>query len=236
MSIAKPGGFDLDKFKSKRAAGDGERRDPANGAPGSSHFGGQRLRPAAPRRRRLLVDELCFVNVPIKGQKRDTLHLIDEDLAMRIPAVGTRPALPLGAGDEAVRRVLPVQRADAEHRQLLECQQPAWPASRPKTRGRRLTSRKDEGVEGYKIDFARDQDAFPKPKWPTQSLDELIEVTFAGRMIDHERSPRPAAPDRREAVRVVSENFGTIVVCDFEYEVADGDLPNVALHGGVRAG
>ena len=27
--------------------------------------------------------ELCFVNVPIKGQKRDTLHLIDEDLAMR---------------------------------------------------------------------------------------------------------------------------------------------------------
>jgi DNA polymerase I len=22
-------------------------------------------------------------------------------------------------------------------------------------------------------------------------------------------------------------NFGTIVVCDFEYEVADGDLPNV---------
>ena len=28
-------------------------------------------------------DELCFVNVPIKGQKRDTLHLIDEELAMR---------------------------------------------------------------------------------------------------------------------------------------------------------
>ena len=27
--------------------------------------------------------ELCFVNVPIKGQKRDTLHLIDEDLAMQ---------------------------------------------------------------------------------------------------------------------------------------------------------
>ena len=26
--------------------------------------------------------ELCFVNVPIKGQKHDTLHLIDEDLAL----------------------------------------------------------------------------------------------------------------------------------------------------------
>ena len=27
--------------------------------------------------------ELCFVNVPAKGQKRDTLHMIDEDLALR---------------------------------------------------------------------------------------------------------------------------------------------------------
>src|SRR5262245_41056375 len=25
----------------------------------------------------------CFVPVPIKGQKRDTLHIIDEDLALR---------------------------------------------------------------------------------------------------------------------------------------------------------
>jgi hypothetical protein len=25
----------------------------------------------------------------------------------------------------------------------------------------------------------------------------------------------------------MSENFSTVVVCDFEYEVADGDLPNV---------
>ena len=34
---------------------------------------------------------------------------------------------------------------------------------------------------------ARDPDAFPEPKWPTQSLDELIERTFAGRMIDERR-------------------------------------------------
>ena len=51
------------------------------------------------------------------------------------------------------------------------------------------TSRKEEGVDGYKIDFARDQDAFPEPKWPTQSLDELIERTFAGRMIDRDDHP-----------------------------------------------
>ena len=62
-------------------------------------------------------------------------------------------------------------------------------ASRPRRYGCRLTSRKAEGVEGYKIDFARDADAFPEPKWPTQSLDELIDVTFAGRMIEQRGSP-----------------------------------------------
>ena len=55
--------------------------------------------------------------------------------------------------------------------------------------GCRLTSRKAEGVEAYKVDFARDEDAFAKPKWPTQSLDELIAMTFAGRMIDHDDHP-----------------------------------------------
>jgi hypothetical protein len=38
-------------------------------------------------------------------------------------------------------------------------------------------------VEGYKIDHAQDPDAFPETKWPTQTLDELLEVTFEGRMI-----------------------------------------------------
>lgn len=51
------------------------------------------------------------------------------------------------------------------------------------------TSRKAEGIEGYKISFAHDEDAFPAPKWPTQSLPQLIEVTFAGRMIDNEKHP-----------------------------------------------
>ena len=53
----------------------------------------------------------------------------------------------------------------------------AWPAART------------EGVERYKITFALDQDAFPAPAWPTQTLSELIETTFAGRMIDREDHP-----------------------------------------------
>ena len=62
--------------------------------------------------------ELCFVNVPIKGQKRDTLHLIDEELAHAAISSGKHPALPPGARDQAVRRLLPVPRPDAEPRQL----------------------------------------------------------------------------------------------------------------------
>ena len=52
-------------------------------------------------------------------------------------------------------------------------------------------------------------------------------MTFAGRMIDREDHPGLVALDRCQAVGVVSKNFTTIVVCDFEYEVADGELPNV---------
>jgi hypothetical protein len=33
----------------------------------------------------------------------------------------------------------------------------------------------------------------------------------------------------------MSRNFGQVVVCDFEYEVADGGLPNVFVYGRVRA-
>ena len=42
------------------------------------------------------------------------------------------------------------------------------------------TSRKEEGVETYKVDFARDQTLCAEPKWPTQSLDQLISVRSRG--------------------------------------------------------
>ena len=51
------------------------------------------------------------------------------------------------------------------------------------------TSRKEEGVEGYKIDYAHDADAFATPKWLTQTLVELIAVTFAGRSITDPNHP-----------------------------------------------
>ena len=91
------------------------------------------------------------------------------------------------------------------------------------------TSRKEEGVEAYKIDASRDPDAFPPPNWPSQSLTDLIAVTFAGLMIDVADHPGLSASDRRKAVDIMTarEHFSSVVVADFEYEVNDGDLPDV---------
>ncbi len=64
--------------------------------------------------------ELCFVSVPIKGEKRDMLHLIDEEIAVQyLPSKKITAAAP-GPGVEAPRRLLPLHRAVAKLGQLVE--------------------------------------------------------------------------------------------------------------------
>ena len=132
--------------------------------------------------------ELCFVNVPIKGQKRDTLHLIEEELAMRfLPSariLRCRLALAAKPYDVFFLCHVPTRNDDNSWNasNLQACEQ-------AKTHWTQATSRKEEGVEAYKVDFAQDPDAFPEPKWPTQSLSDLISKTFAGRMINCEDHP-----------------------------------------------
>ena len=46
-------------------------------------------------RTRSVLRRLCFVSVPIKGQKRDTLHLIEEDLADAIGGHSLAPGFRL---------------------------------------------------------------------------------------------------------------------------------------------
>jgi hypothetical protein len=58
-----------------------------------------------------------------------------------------------------------------------------------KTRWTEVVSRKSEGYDDYKVKYAGDADAFPDVEWPTQSLDELIEVTFEGRQITYDEHP-----------------------------------------------
>jgi hypothetical protein len=44
-------------------------------------------------------------------------------------------------------------------------------------------SRKEEGVETYKIDCSRNPEAFPEPNWPSQSLSDLIGTTFESLLV-----------------------------------------------------
>ena len=131
---------------------------------------------------------MCFVSVPIKGAKRDMLHVIDDDLAVQyLPAKKIkrhRLALACKPHDVFFFCIVPSQNLDN-----------AWNADalkachRAQTHWIQALSRRSEGAEGYEIKFAQDQGAFPEPKWPSRSLDELLEVTFKDANIDHDRHP-----------------------------------------------
>jgi hypothetical protein len=132
--------------------------------------------------------ELCFVSVPIKGAKHDMLHLIDDDLAVQyLPAKKIkrhRLALACKPHDVFFFCIVPSQNLDNP-----------WNADALKgcdlaqTRWVQAMSRRAENAEGYEIKFAQDQAAFPEPKWPSRSLDELLEVTFKDANIDNDHHP-----------------------------------------------
>jgi hypothetical protein len=132
--------------------------------------------------------EFCFVSVPVKGQKRDTLHLIDEQLAMRHLSNGViqrfRLALASKPNDVFFLCEVPSQNLDNAWNEsnLQGCEQ-------AKALWTRLVSRRDEGVDGYEIQKARSEKAFHEPNWPTQNLEALILATFSGRMIDRDDHP-----------------------------------------------
>jgi hypothetical protein len=127
-------------------------------------------------------EELCFVNVPIKGQKYDVIHLIDEDLAVRYLPSGLlihhRLALATKPYDIFFLCQIPTRNLDNSWNStyLEGCE-------KAKTLWTMLTSRSREGVEAYKSDFSRDQDAFPQPKWPTEQLGKMILRAYHGRAI-----------------------------------------------------
>ena len=132
--------------------------------------------------------EMCFVSVPIKGAKRDMLHVIDDDLAVQyLPAKKIkrhRLALACKPHDVFFFCIVPSQNLDNPWNAdaLKACHQ-------AQTHWMQAMSRRSEKAEGYEIKFAQDQDAFPEPKWPSRSLDELLEVTFKDANIDHDRHP-----------------------------------------------
>jgi hypothetical protein len=189
LTIAKPSRkFDLSKFKAKRAAAVANVETLASALPVHNMAGAKDFARLHHDEEKYWSDELCFVEVPIKGQKHNTLHLIDEDVALRFLENGEikRFRLALGSkpGDVFFLCEVPTQNLDNSWNisNLEACE-------KAKTLWTKVTSRKGEGVENYKITFARDPDSFSKPSWPTQSLGELIERAFTGRMIETEDHP-----------------------------------------------
>jgi hypothetical protein len=132
--------------------------------------------------------ELCFVNVPVKGARRESLHLIDEELATQYLPTGKvkrfRLVLASKPDDSFFLAEVPTHNLDnAWNSSALDG------AERARTRWVEVTSQKEAGIESYKVTPAREKDAFDEPKWPKQSLLALIEKTFAGRIIDTKDHP-----------------------------------------------
>ena len=121
--------------------------------------------------------ELCFVNVPIINDKRDQLHLIDEEIAVQYLSnkriLRFRLALATKPYDVQFLCKVPSTNLDNSWNStaIKACEQ-------ARTAWVQAVSRKAENVDGYKIDRARDADAFPDPKWTTRSLEEIISISF----------------------------------------------------------
>ena len=188
IQIAKPAEFSLDKFRSKRSPAIAGVETLLTALPHYSMSQAKDFVRLHPDEENYWSPEFCFVHVPIKGQKRETLHLIEEELAMRHLPSGRilrfRLALATKPNDVFFLCEVPTQNLDNQWNEsnLQACLQ-------AKQHWTQATSRRDEGVDGYKIDFAKNQDAFLEPNWPTQKLEALILTTFAGRMIDCEDHP-----------------------------------------------
>jgi hypothetical protein len=188
ISIPKPGEFNLDKFKSTRDPSIAGVETLLTALPHHKISEAKDWVRLHPREEKYWSPEFCFVHVPIKGQKCDMLHLVDEELAKRhLPsdrilrfrlAVATKPH------DVFFLCHVPSQNLDNtwNDTNLRACLQ-------AKTHWVQANSRKGENAEGYQISYAKNQKAFPEPNWPKQTLDELIVVTFTGRMIDCENHP-----------------------------------------------
>jgi hypothetical protein len=187
-AIPKPRGSSLDKFKSKKAAAVANVGTLQGALPHHPIAQAKDFVRLHPDEENLWSPELCLVSVPIQGMKRDTLHLIDEDLGLTYLGNGKllRFRLALATKPFGVFFLchIPSQNLDnAWNISVLSACEHA------KTKWVQVTSRKAEGVESYKTDFARDADAFPEPKWPSQTLEALINVTFVDRMIEREDHP-----------------------------------------------
>jgi hypothetical protein len=188
ISVPKPKKFSLNKFKSTSEPTLANVETLLTGLPHYPISQAKDFVRLHPNEKEYWSVELCFVNVPIKGQKHDTLHLIDEVVAERnLPSARIlrfRLALASKPNDIFFLCHVPSRNLDNSWNEtnLQACEQ-------AKTLWTQATSLKEAGFEKYKVDKSRDPDAFPEPNWPKQSLEELIGATFEGCQIETEDHP-----------------------------------------------
>jgi hypothetical protein len=186
--IAKPEGFSLDKFKAKLTGAAASVETLQAGLPHYKFADAKDFVRLHPDEANYWSEGLCFVSVPIKGQKNDTLHLIVEELALRHIPIGklTHYRLALASKPNDIFFLCHVPNRNLDNKfnatTLQACEE-------AKTRWVQLTSLKEKGIEDYEKSYTRDHDGIRPPEWPTQSLGELIEKAFLGCMIDHENHP-----------------------------------------------
>jgi hypothetical protein len=181
--IAKPSAFDVNKFRSNTDATIAGVETLLTALPHGTISQARDFVRLHPDEETYWSTELCFVSVPIKGASKDSLHLIIESLAKQYLSSARiqrfRLALATKPYDNFFLCHVPTQNPENSWNKsnVDACEQ-------AKTLWTQATSRREEGIDAYKVERSRDLDAFPPPKWPTQSLDELIGATFAGHMIE----------------------------------------------------
>jgi hypothetical protein len=181
--IAKPAAFDVDKFKSETPDTIANVETLLTALPHYSIAQAKDFVRLHPDEDNYWSKELCFVSVPIKGARKDSLHLIVEKLAMTyLPSARVlRFRLALAAKPDGSFFLchIPTRNLDNSWNatNVEACEQAKWLWTQ-------ATSRREEGVDSYDVKSSRDVDAFTEPKWPTQSLNELIGATFANRIIE----------------------------------------------------
>jgi hypothetical protein len=188
VSIPKPRTFNLDRFKAASDPRDANVETLPAALPVCNIAQAKDFVRLHPDEDNYWSDPLCFVNVPIQGTKRDTVHIIDRVIAERRldskKILRFRLALATKPYDIFFLCQVPCTNLDNSWNDssLRACRQSQglWTQA---------SSRKEQGLENYKIEAAQDANAFPDPAWPKQSLNELIGITFAGRAIDCEDHP-----------------------------------------------
>ena len=168
--ILKPSGFSLDGFRSKRSASIGGVATLLASLPIMPSREAKDLSASTPTRPHTGRTSCASCNVPTKGVRGGSLlHLILEDLACAYLPEGKiiRHRLALASKPDDVFFLAEIPTTNLDN---------SWNVSNlegcelGKTRWVQLTSQKNAGQERYKIDYSRDEDAFPEPTWLTAAV------------------------------------------------------------------